>query len=532
MSLIIPNFKDSHGQALVDLPEVVLAKMLQQAEEPVELAFLQQSYTLNRDLQTIGLQDVPYWNAFDDLQQVQERAGLPLTIYDFPLADGLEPLFNNSGNQVLMYKADELKLEVTVHNQIEVEQVIHFLADGSQQIDNYDDRGFLSTTLWLNSEKQIQKMQWFTPFHEVVAEMDAKLKITISSQFRNQFWESNYPNLNELVAEMYQRHFELPKVVIAAFRSGADQQNRFYLELPAIRKIALLDQDVSLAKVQNAVTTDQEVKWVFPSRILKKQFLDQENQQQPKLDTIAIEPYPTAFTLGMSNEFEAQMIYWQFQQQTNETIASSLQPIFPLIFQNEKLVLLLDGTWEQRALFTELAKQWVQTITNVDTNSNDYQRYIEVGKPEEFSTEAEWLDYLDEQIDAEEVDFNQDQMHQFYQVGNFLARIQVVDDKTDLNDVFAKARLFIDQGPQADLRKQILAISTGVPIISFAPTDLVIEEGNGFQNTVVENLPAQISYFLDNLHHWNQSLVDSVGLMEEYEADQLLQRWKGVMTDG
>lgn len=532
MSLIIPNFQDSHDQELVDLPEVVLAQMLQQAEEPVQLAFLQQSYTLNRDLQTTGLQDVPYWNAFDDLQQVQERAGLPLTIYDFPLTDGLEPFFNNSGRQVLLYQDDQLKMEVTVHNKIEVERIIHFLPDGGQQIDNYDDRGFLSTTLWLDSEQHLFKMQWFTPFHEVVAEMAANLKVTISSQFRKEFWQSHYQNLNQLVAEMYKRHFKLPKVVIAAFRSGADQQNRFYLELPAVRKIALLDQNVLLAKVRNAVAADQEVKWVFPSQILEEQFLSQETKQQPQLDTFAIEPYPTAFTLGTSNEFEAQMVYWQFKQQNNETIAASLQQVFPLVLKDEKMIVLLDGNLEQRGLFTALAKQWIADLTAVNPDGNDYQRYFEVGKPEEFSTEAEWLDYLDEQLDEDEIDFDEDQLHQFYQVGNFLARIQVVDDKTDIQNVFSKTRLFIDQGQQADLRKQVLAISTGVPIISFAPTDLVISEGNGFQKTTVEQLPAQISYFLDNLHHWNQSLVDSVELMEKYEADQLLQRWKGVMTNG
>lgn len=530
MSLIIPNFKDSQGKALADLPEVVLAQMLQQAQEPVQLAFLQQSYTLNRDLQVTGLQNVPYWNVFDDLQQVKKRDGLPLTIYDFPISEGTEPFFNTNDNQVLLYRGHELKTEVKVHKQIEVEQVKHFLADGSFQIDNYDDRGFLSTSLWLTKEEKPVKTQWFNPFHEVVAEMDNQQKVTIAPKFRASFSQNSYSDVNQLVSELYERHFKRPAVVIAAFRSGADEQNSFYLQLPAIRKIALLDQDVSLAKVRDKVSETQKVKWVFPSQILEKQFLENDTNQQ-KLDTTAIEPYPTAFTLGSSNEIEAQIVYWQFQQQSNETVGTSLTNILPLVLENDNLFLLVDGSKEQMNLIEAVAKQWIRDVTEIDPNGSEYQRYSEVGKPQAFNTEEEWMDYLDEHIDDEKIDFDKDQMHQFYQVGSFLSRIKPVTEKDDINEIFNNIRLFVDQGIQADLRKQILAISAGVPIISFAATDLVEQEGNGFQATTSEELPKQFNYFLQDLHHWNQSLVDSVSLMEKYEANQLLQRWKVVMTD-
>ncbi|ANZ57693.1 hypothetical protein BGL34_04140 [Fructilactobacillus lindneri] len=188
MSLIIPNFKDCQDKALADLPEVVLAQMLQSDHnQHVQLAFLQQSYTLNRDLQETGLQNVPYWNAFDDIQQVKDRNGLPLTIYDFSLSDGTEPIFNNGNNQIWLYQNNKLKMEVQLHNQIEIEQVTHFLDDGCIRIDNYDDRGFLSTSKWLTHEKEMSKMKWFTPFHEAVAEMNAKNKVTISTHFRKFF---------------------------------------------------------------------------------------------------------------------------------------------------------------------------------------------------------------------------------------------------------------------------------------------------------------------------------------------------------
>ncbi|WP_318529184.1 accessory Sec system glycosyltransferase Asp1 [Fructilactobacillus lindneri] len=331
---------------------------------------------------------------------------------------------------------------------------------------------------------------------------------------------------------MYRKRFKLPSVAIAAFRSGADLQNQFYLQLPAVRKIALLDQDVSLAKVRDKVSSNQKVKWIFPSQILEKQFTKSETSHHKKLDTTAIEPYPTDFNLGASNEFEDQIVYWQFKQQSNETIEKSLTNILPMVLKNEKIILLMDAPTAQQNLIKSLAKQWIKSITTVDPDGSDYQKYFEIGKPQSFSTEAEWIDYLDEHLEDEPEFLGSEQIHQFYRVGNFLSRIKFVTEKDDINEIFSKIRLFIDQGVQADLRKQILAISTGVPIISFAVTDLVNQGGNGFQKTTSGQLLEQVNYFLQDLHHWNQGLVDSVSLIEEYEPDKLLKRWKVVMTDG
>lgn len=192
----------------------------------------------------------------------------------------------------------------------------------------------------------------------------------------------------------------------------------------------------------------------------------------------------------------------------------------------------MDAPTAQQNLIKSLAKQWIKSITTVDPDGSDYQKYFEIGKPQSFSTEAEWIDYLDEHLEDEPEFLGSEQIHQFYRVGNFLSRIKFVTEKDDINEIFSKIRLFIDQGVQADLRKQILAISTGVPIISFAVTDLVNQGGNGFQKTTSGQLLEQVNYFLQDLHHWNQGLVDSVSLIEEYEPDKLLKRWKVVMTDG
>ncbi|USS90021.1 accessory Sec system glycosyltransferase Asp1 [Fructilactobacillus carniphilus] len=531
MVLIIPNFADRQGQPLEDLPEVVLAQMLLQTEQPVELAFLQPTLSLRRDLQELGMPDIPYWDAFADLQEVHDVEGMPVTIHDLTLSGDLIPFFNVGGNRILLYREQKLVAEVQTRNQIEVERITHYCDDGGQQLDEYSADGFLSTTTWLNLSGEVEKKAWFTPFHEPVFTMGPTGNLSIEADFQSHFKQPTYACLEDLVQERYQKHFQVPKQVIVAYRAGATQTNQFHLSLPAAQTVGLLETGVDFSSIVQLSQTYPQLQWVFPSQKLVDQF-QQTTGVKLANPVTAIEPYPTTFSPGGSNELEAQLVYWQIQQQTAEQLAQTVQILMPELLANDKLVLLVGGDEATQNFIRAQQDEWMTTELGVDVNGNDYQSYIELGPPKNFQTEAEWLDYIDDQITDDDAEFNEADLHHFYQASLFNEQVQYLKPKEQTADLFRRVRLFLDMGPQADLKRQVEAISAGVPMISTAPTDLIKEAENGFENQNLFDLAKQMNYFLSNLQHWNQAVVASVDLMEAYERDQLLGRWKGVLDHG
>ncbi|USS88648.1 accessory Sec system protein Asp1 [Fructilactobacillus cliffordii] len=531
MVLIIPNFQDAHGQSLADLPEVWLAKMLQQADEPVELAFLQSSLTLKRDLQRLGLQDIVYWSAFADLQQVDGIEGLPLTLYDFPFTDGLDPFFINGENRVLLYRDGVLEMEIVVHHQLEVEQVVYYRSDGSREINYYSDDGFLSTKTWINNNNQTTWQEWYTPLRQLVFWMDAEQIFHVSPEFQSQFAQSTYANLELMIQERFEQHFHKPTNVIAAYRAGVPATNRFHLSLPAERMVALLEPAIHLDQVNQLRQQLPQVNWVFPSHNLVQQFqAEYESKEDQRLS--AIEPYPTSFSPGLSNEFEAQFVYWQVVGQSEEQIEQAVNSLLPKLLSDDKLVLLITGDANSKQLLQLKQQEWILTHLKVDVLGSDYQRYVTEAQPHKFQTEAEWLDFIDNQIMDDDAALDDDDLRLFYRANLFANQFQFIEEQDDDESIFQKIRLFIDMGTHADLKKQIQAISAAVPIISTVPTDLIHSGKNGFLNRTIAALPTQLDYFLKDLHHWNQAVVDSVDLMEEYEQDQIIKRWKGVLNHG
>ncbi|USS87766.1 accessory Sec system glycosyltransferase Asp1 [Fructilactobacillus hinvesii] len=531
MVLIIPNFSDRHGQPLKDLSEVVLAQMLLETEQPVELAILQPSLTLKRDLQDLGMPDIPYWDAFADLQEVHDVEGMPITIYDFSLPDDVEPFFNVTGNQIMLYRDQKTVAQVNTHRQTEVERITYYREDGSQQLDDYSADGFLSTITQLLPTGQVDKKTWFTPFHKPVFSMDQRGQFRIESQFRSHFQRDTYPSLEALVQERYQQHFQVPKQVIVAYRSGAMQTNQFHLALPADHMIGLLESGVDFNEIKQLSDLYPRLQWVFPSQKMADHF--QHTAGVTLSNSIsAIEPYPTTFSPGSSNELEAQLIYWQIRNQSEAQLTTAVQTLLPELFTNDQLVLLIGGNEQVQTVIRQLQDDWMLNELGVDVNSDDYQRYIEMGKPTNFQTESEWLDYLDTQITDDDAEFAEADLHHYYQASLFNEQIQYLKPKEQTNDLFQRVRLFIDMSNQADLKRQVAAVSAGVPMISTAPTDLIRNEANGFENQDLTNLVEQMNYFIKHLHHWNQAVVASVDLMETYERNQILGRWKGVLGHG
>lgn len=95
--------------------------------------------------------------------------------------------------------------------------------------------------------------------------------------------------------------------------------------------------------------------------------------------------------------------------------------------------------------------------------------------------------------------------------------------------VLDKARLMVDWGTQIDQFMQIAVISVGIPQIRQAPTEMLQSGKNGIVDPDLEQLPANLNYYLQSLRHWNAALANNVHFLNQYSEENLLKKWQAIL---
>ncbi|PGE32468.1 accessory Sec system glycosyltransferase Asp1, partial [Bacillus cereus] len=94
---------------------------------------------------------------------------------------------------------------------------------------------------------------------------------------------------------------------------------------------------------------------------------------------------------------------------------------------------------------------------------------------------------------------------------------------------FQRVRLFIDDRQKYDFLSHSLAVSAGIPILSKTPSPYLVHGKNGLLYEEDEDLLKTIRAYLTDPDLWNQSLVESVEIIENNSAEGLIEKWKEVL---
>lgn len=90
------------------------------------------------------------------------------------------------------------------------------------------------------------------------------------------------------------------------------------------------------------------------------------------------------------------------------------------------------------------------------------------------------------------------------------------------------ARLLIDWGDHPDDLLQMVAVSLGIPSLQRVQTPEIHDKKNGWICQDLIDLRNGLSYYLDDINHWNISLANDVQILNQYSVDQLSQMWTAV----
>ena len=92
-----------------------------------------------------------------------------------------------------------------------------------------------------------------------------------------------------------------------------------------------------------------------------------------------------------------------------------------------------------------------------------------------------------------------------------------------------QARIMVDWGTKIDQFMQIAVISVGIPQIRQAPTEMLQSGQNGIVEADLDNLPADLNYYLQSQRHWNAALANNVQFLNQYSEENLLKKWQEIL---
>lgn len=130
-------------------------------------------------------------------------------------------------------------------------------------------------------------------------------------------------------------------------------------------------------------------------------------------------------------------------------------------------------------------------------------------------------------LSRDEIDPGENQLEEFLPP-LLTIKLQRLISNEDVLTSLDKIRLLINWN-QADEFLSIAAVSVGIPMLQNFQTAELQDHQNGLICHDLAELKAGISYYLDVLKHWNESLVYNVQILNRYSEENLLAKWEQIL---
>ncbi|KJW13225.1 accessory Sec system protein Asp1 [Levilactobacillus spicheri] len=510
MTVIIPAWSRS-ALRLTDNPIVKLAQLFMHNQLGAELLLLQPLPWLRYQLQANHLTTLPWWNVFDDLQQVHQAEGLPLGLEDLDLPRDTQ--FVYLADKVLLVQGQRITGEVTFHAAGFVSQVTLTNPDGTRIIRTYDDRGFCATQTTYDHRNNRVETLWFNPATQPVMRRAADNHVDLLAA-GGQVTQT-YASLEDLIIERVQAHLAGRDDLII---SAADPVTADILTpIAQQHRVAyLLANRVAPTLPDNLFAALERV--IAPTQQMAKKFRQVNANLDVPVDVVS--PYATTLSLGNSTELPETTIVWAVNYQPLHEQALVTRQLTDWLVQDEQHAITIIATSKVAA--DRLVQQFRQRIIAAADIAEDSPEYL-------------LLQGLLIQLENHQALMQPDKLPAAIQtVIGSLQRVRVRYRLTDHDrqEILGGARLLIDLGEIPNLQLQIAAISAGIPQINRVATGYVADHENGLIVSHLTDLPAALDFYLATLIHWNESLVKSINYLEDLAEPKLLAYWKGVITHG
>lgn len=489
-------------------------RMFHQAKELTKVLILNYAPSLRYFLHHQALLGVEYWSLFDEIQGFKDAKVMPVDFLDFAWPESCAFHYNPFHIDVMRYHEKYAKIIFAEDGNL---LRIEFLKDEKSSHDFiFDDRGYLSSILYYDDFGAPDYQSYLNPEGQWVIQeslKDERPKVKINPDFQEKFDKVSYDSLEELIQEYLQKYCleyitSKDVLIIATCEQNTQLMPSLYSNSQRVYSIFGDRYNLSnKAKVQRElkdasllVTTHKEQKAQLENLMIDK-----------TVPVLAVTPFDTRLQLGQSQQKKEINIYWFIDPLiTIDEVEEVISRLAEIMKDNELIYLYM-------GMYTQAPKRLAQLQYKVDY----YNKVIAKAMIKQKTAKSKKIE------ESVEEDSNQ-------VAGNMKFRIFLnqIKHENALLQILQSARLLIDLSEKPDLFTQIAGISTGIPQINRVQSEYVTHKKNGYIIQEISHLPKAISYFIEGLNHWNQSLVYSVDQITDYLSGQLVKEWRNYLEGG
>ncbi|KRL08209.1 accessory Sec system glycosyltransferase Asp1 [Schleiferilactobacillus perolens] len=538
MNFIVPQW-EAEAQAMPNDNFVHLAQLAQNTDLSLTLLLLDEAPGLRYQLNFNGLFGIPWWSVFDAIQGIYLQEGLPFDPADVPIPAGSDLIYKNS--ETLVIQGDRLVGTIFRRPNTGIWNVWWQMENGGRQVDQYDDRGFVSTRTWFDANQQVIKKDWLDLTGKwVLRQTD---RVVVSPRVQDRFIHSEYPDMISVVGEY-----------LAKFLTGTKEKNTLIgvANDASVAIAPFIPQGVTnhyfVTDAQDAALTKlvpRAASFIARTTILAREVAERlesvSDAEQVQVRTIP--PFSTHLHLGHSNEVPEVISYWHVNGLTEPAADIAFTHFLQQFEEDDDNRLIVDADSEKQVHhFQHLALLFIAKKMGIGLDSQLFTRLQSVVNgedlpPEEPDTKSPEVTTAVEMAavagDVKETAAAAEK-ELISQVQVFLSRVeyQVQADYEQVTKSLSTARQLIDVGSHPDLFMQIAAISAGIPQINLAETGYVTNGKNGIIIDKLSDLAKAANYYLASLAPWNEALVVNAQLIDQYSEQHTRELWEDVLTDG
>lgn len=450
----------------------------------------------------------------------------PLTLNDLDFLKDWERTYTRGS--VLLSKEGVIKAEVYFNSFGFVSQV-HYPTRLGKEIHVYSEKGTLLTQSSFDASGKAIEQRIYDEGGQLILTQRGG-DVFIEATYQKRFKKKTYDSFKEVCMELL--HLALvdfnPKEdrlivdgtndwVMSLIEGGVFPESVVYLFSGPIELcLSQVEEHLGLIENGKAIITDN---LHFQEEIEKGK-----GPLQSELHFMSL--FPTVLRLGESNNFLEGTVYWQIEAFDSQTSAL-FEKILELKLTTRELCLILESEKAtDEAKVETLLSHFITKNFEISLSSSEYglvQQYYEALENEEMTP---GLRDLFQANKRENPSFNRViEAYLFYTGIRFRKNASVETLKAD----FETVRVLIDQCQKYNFLSHSLAVSAGIPILSKIPSPYLVNGQNGLLYEKNEDLVEAVQGYLTNPDLWNQSLVESVEVIENNSAEGLIEKWKEVL---
>lgn len=435
----------------------------------------------------------------------------------------------------LTYTKDEVLLSVNGKIQAKVffnvfgfVSHVHYFSEEGKEEHIYSEKGYIIQKNFFNSLEKRIKSQFLDKFGQVIL-TEWENAVEVGPKYLLRFKQIRYDSLKTVHIEMLNTMLENfdPEQDHLILKGTSDWPLDIVQDFTFPERVVYIfpgDSQNNLDKiVKHEEIIGQSQRVIVDDPILKENIEDNPSTLALNEKTKFLPLFPTGFSLGESNTYAEQYIYWKIDD-FNSKVQKRLIEFLNTKLEIPDLCLTIEsGKGLEEGRIQTFIENFTTETFEIDLNSMEYglvQKYYEALENEEMTSSLRELftktkktnPYFGRFIEA----------YHFIKGVEFRYQSHLSLVKQDLN----KARVFVDQQEESDFFIHSLAVSAGIPLVLRKKSPYLVDEKNGLILEDESRLVQVVKNYLENRDSWNQNVVESVEVIQEYSAEGLLQKWK------